>query len=100
MTSVRVLAARVLLALDRGRTTLSAEVDRARRGLTDERDRGLLLELTTGVCRWRAELDACLEQCSTRPLAEMDAAILATLRIALYQLRHLDRIPDHAVVHE
>lgn len=100
MIGVRVLAARVLLALDRGRTTLSAEVDRARRGLTDERDRGLLLELTSGVCRWRTELDACLAQCSTRPLAEMDSAILATLRIALYQLRHLDRIPAHAVVHE
>lgn len=100
MTSVRVLAAQVLMALDRGRTTLSTEVDRARRGLADERDRGLLLELTAGVCRWRAELDACLAPCSTRPLAEMDAAILATLRIALYQLRHLDRIPAHAVVHE
>lgn len=98
--SVRVLAARVLLALERGRTTLSTEVDHARRGLTDERDRGLLLELTSGVCRWRAELDACLGPCSTRPLSEMDPAILATLRIALYQLRHLDRIPAHAVVHE
>lgn len=100
MTNVRVLAARVLLAIDRGRTTLSTEVDRARRGLTDERDRGLLLELTSGVCRWRAELDACLATCCTRPLGEVDSAILATLRIALYQLRHLDRIPAHAVVHE
>ena len=67
MTSVRVLAAQVLMALDRGRTTLSTEVDRARRGLADERDRGLLLELTAGVCRWRAELDACLAHCTTRP---------------------------------
>jgi 16S rRNA (cytosine967-C5)-methyltransferase len=100
MSTVRVAAARVLMALDRGQTTLAAEVDRARRGLHDERDRGLLLELTSGVCRWRAELDACLEPCSQRPLAEMDSGIRATLRLALYQLRHLDRIPEHAVVHE
>jgi 16S rRNA (cytosine967-C5)-methyltransferase len=100
LTSVRVLAARVLVAVESRRATLGAEVDRARRGLADERDRGLLLELTSGVCRWRAELDACLETCSQRPLDSIDPPLLATLRLAVYQLRHLDRIPAHAVVHE
>ncbi|MEO6223094.1 MAG: 16S rRNA (cytosine(967)-C(5))-methyltransferase RsmB [Vicinamibacterales bacterium] len=100
MTSVRVLAARVLMAVDNRRAPLGAEVDRARRGLTDERDRGLLLELTSGVCRWRAELDACLTPCSQRPLDAIDPPLLATLRVAMYQLRHLDRVPAHAVVHE
>lgn len=99
MTSLRVRAARALVAVDRRRRTLAAEVEHARRDLGDERDRGLLLELTTGVCRWRAALDAVIEQCSTRPLTAIDADTLATLRLALYQLRHLDRVPDHAVVH-
>ena len=98
--SVRVLAARVLMAVEGRRATLGAEVDRARRGLPDERDRGLLLELTSGVCRWRAALDACLQACSQRPLDTIDPPLLATLRVAMYQLRHLDRIPVHAVVHE
>ena len=100
MATVRVLAARVLMAVESRRATLGAEVDRARRGLPDDRDRGLLLELTSGVCRWRAELDACLEACSQRPLDTIDPPLLATLRLAIYQLRHLDRIPAHAVVHE
>ena len=99
MNAVRVRAARALVAVERGRRTLAAEVEQARRDLEDDRDRGLLLELTTGVCRWRAELDAVLEQCSTRPIAAIDPDTLATLRLALYQLRHLDRIPDHAAVH-
>ncbi len=99
MTSVRALAVQVLTSVDRGRTTLAAEVDRSRRTLTDERDRGLLLELTSGVCRWRAELDAYLAPCVTRPLDEVEPHVLATLRLAVYQLRHLDRIPEHAVVH-
>ena len=47
--SVRLAALNVLLAIDRGGTTLPAEVDRARKGLTDERDRGLLVELTAGT---------------------------------------------------
>lgn len=99
MTSVRVRAARALVAVDRRRRTLAAELEHARRDLDDERDRGLLMELTAGVCRWRAELDAVLEQCSARPLTAIDPETLATLRIALYQLRHLDRVPDHAAVH-
>ncbi|NQW03632.1 MAG: 16S rRNA (cytosine(967)-C(5))-methyltransferase RsmB [Acidobacteria bacterium] len=100
MTSVRVLAARVLQVVDSGRATLGSEVDRARRGVTDERDRALLLELTTGVYRWRAALDACLQACTPRPVSEIDPAVVATLRLAIYQLRYLDRIPPHAVVHE
>ncbi len=100
MTNVRVLAARVLLGVHHGRSTLATEIDRARRSLSDERDRGLLLELTAGVCRWRAELDACLAPFSQRPIEEIDPPLLATLRVAMYQLRHLDRVPAHAVVHE
>jgi 16S rRNA (cytosine967-C5)-methyltransferase len=98
--SVRVQAARVLLAVENRRGTLAAEVDRARQELEDERDRGLLLELTAGVFRWRAELDACIEQCSQREIDTIDRPVLATLRLAMYQLRHLDRIPVHAVVNE
>ncbi len=98
--SARQAAVRVLLAVDAGPTTLGAEIDRARRGLTDERDRALLIEIATGVLRWRARLDALLAQCATRPLDDVDAAVRATLRVGAYQIEHLTRIPSHAVVHE
>jgi 16S rRNA (cytosine967-C5)-methyltransferase len=100
MAGARHAAAEVLLALEAGRDTLATEVDRARRGLTDERDRALLLELASGVMRWRAELDAALTPCVTRPLPEIHPAVLTVLRLAAYQLRHLDRIPPHAVLNE
>jgi 16S rRNA (cytosine967-C5)-methyltransferase len=100
MPSARMAAAQVLLAIDARRETLATEIDRARRGVTDERDRALLLELASGVVRWRAELDALLAPCTTRPLSEIDPAILVVLRLGAYQLRHLDRIPPHAIVHE
>ena len=90
----------VLLAVQRGRTTLAAEVDQARRGLGDERDRALLLELTNGTLRWRARLDALLAQCSSRPLEDLDPVIRGTLRLAAYQLDHLDRVPAHAALNE
>jgi len=100
VTSVRVLAARTLLAVDAGHGTLAAEVDQVRRSIPDERDRGLLLELVSGVYRWRAELDACLAACTDRPMDRIDPPVAAALRLAIYQLRHLDRIPPHAVVSE
>jgi 16S rRNA (cytosine967-C5)-methyltransferase len=100
VTSVRTAAAEVLLAVERGKTTLPAEVDRARRRVEDDRDRGLLLELTAGTLRWRGQIDALLALCSERPLSELDSRVRAVLRLAVYQLEHLDRVPSHAVVHE
>jgi len=99
-TPVRLAAAQVLLAVQHGSTTLAHETDRARRSVPDDRDRGLLVELTAGVLRWQTTLDALLEQCANRPVADLDDAVRVTLRLGAYQLEHLDRVPPHAVVHE
>src|SRR5437773_378855 len=100
LSTARFAAAEVLVAIDRGQTTLASEVDRARRGLADERDRALLVELTAGTLRWRAELDALLTQCSHRSLDDLTPAVRAILRLSAYQLEHLDRIPAHAALNE
>lgn len=100
MTNVRIAAAQVLLRLVQGRTTLSAEVDTARAGIDDRRDRGLLVELTSGVLRWQSELDALLASASQRAVSTIDPHALVVLRLGAYQIRHLDRVPDHAVVNE
>jgi len=100
MTPSRLAAVRVLLALERQQTTLAAEIERTRSMTADERDRALVLELTAGTLRWRNELDAVIAACSRRPIADLAAPVRAVLRLGAYQLRHLDRIPSHAVVHE
>ena len=99
MSAARLAAARALVAVERGRTTLSAEVEHARADL-DARDRAFLLELVAGTLRWQGELDACLQSVSRQPIGALDEGVRATLRAAAYQLRHLDRVPVHAVVHE
>lgn len=100
MTSVRHAAARVLHAVDGGHTTLAAELDRERASIADDRDRGLLGEMTTGALRWRAELDAVLAQTSLRAIDAIDPTIRAVLRVGAYQLLHLDRVPAHAAIDE
>ena len=100
MTNARLAAARTLVALERGRTTLAAELERERPELRDARDRALFLEITAGTLRWRAEVDACLAACSTRPVGDLSPHVRSVLRTAAYQILHLARVPAHAVVSE
>ncbi len=61
-------------------------------------DRRLITLMVLGTVAWRAQLDFEIERLASRPLAKIDAAVLEILRLALFQLRHLDRVPQHAAV--
>jgi len=98
--SARLAATRVLLDLERRPTALATAVEREREPLADPRDRGLLLELASGTLRWRGEIDWLLQKASARKLEELAPAVRAVLRIAAYQVRHLDRVPTRAIVHD
>ena len=63
-------------------------------------DRALFSELLFGVLRRRGTLDHLLAQLLSRPLQQLDAAVLAILRSGLYQLTALDRVPPHAAINE
>ena len=53
-----------------------------------------------GVLRWHSRLDDEIAQASSQPLPKLDLEVLIALRLALYQLRLLDRIPHRAAIHE
>ncbi len=61
-------------------------------------DRGLCQEITYGVVRWQATLDWLIAQ-KTDGRAQKPG-LQNLLRLGLYQIFWLDRIPDHAAVHE
>lgn len=63
-------------------------------------DRGLLAELVMGVLRRQATLDHSLRQLVQQPLDQLEQPVLLLLRLGLYQLQFLDRVPAHAAVHE
>src|SRR2546422_588113 len=63
-------------------------------------DHALATELVMGVLRWRSWLDDKVSSASVQPLAKLDLEILIALRLALYQLGWLDRIPHRAAIHE
>lgn len=53
-----------------------------------------------GVLRWRSLLDSKIAKTSAQPISKLDPEILIALRLALYQIRWLDRIPARAAIHE
>jgi 16S rRNA (cytosine967-C5)-methyltransferase len=63
-------------------------------------DAGLATELVMGVLRWRRLLDFLLERQLKKPVARLDLPVALALRIGLYQLRFLERIPPRAAVNE
>ena len=66
----------------------------------DERDRAFISHLVKGVLRWRLRLDWVIEQTSHFPFEKITPPILNILRLALYQIFFLDRVPDSAAVNE
>lgn len=65
-----------------------------------ETDRALLTELTYGTLRWRGRIDAKLVPLLSRSLTDTDPFLRNLLRVTLYQLLFLDRIPAYAAVNE
>jgi 16S rRNA (cytosine967-C5)-methyltransferase len=72
----------------------------ARGAILSDPDRGLQRELVLGVLRHRTALDAELAAASRLPLGKLSPGVREVLEVALYQLRHLDRVPDFAAVDE
>ena len=71
----------------------------ARRHGLDARDRALATRLAYGTVQRVATLDH-LTAAFARPAAELDPAVRAVLRLGLFQIAFLDRIPPHAAVAE
>lgn len=63
-------------------------------------DASLATELTLGILRWQRLLDFLLQRFLERRCEQLDLEVLLALRLGLYQLRCLDRVPQHAAIDE
>ena len=62
------------------------------------RDRSFLNALVYGVLRWRGQLDWIAAHFSKRRLEKTDPGVLNIIRLGLFQIVHLSRIPVSAAV--
>ena len=94
----RIAAYDILRAVSSGRADLPTAIALARVSLQDERDRALAADIATGVQRWRAAIDHLIATFSKRAIDRLDPEIVEILRLSVYQLLHLTRVPASAVV--
>jgi len=71
-----------------------------RPALQDERDRALATDLVTGTLRWQRQIDHLIAHFAKRPIQKLDFEVLQILRLGVYQLLHLDRVPAAAAVND
>jgi len=65
-----------------------------------ETDRAFLKALYFGVMRKRIYLDFFLDKKSKKPISKTEPKILNILRLGLFQILFMDRVPDYAAVDE
>ena len=63
-------------------------------------DRALSHALTLGVLRKKLYLDRAIEQFTKKKTEKFDLAVLIALRLGLFQILFLDKIPAHASINE
>ena len=63
-----------------------------------DRDRGLTTKLVYGCLTWQKQLDYFIHHSAARDPSEFDRATRCLLRLATFQIVHLDRVPKFAAV--
>jgi 16S rRNA (cytosine967-C5)-methyltransferase len=98
----RNLALQVLNKLDHHSGHPGYSLERVTQGdmRFSDRDRAFAVNLVQGVLRWRLRLDWILQQTIRFPFKNIRPDVLNVLRLALYQIFFLDRVPDSAAVNE
>ncbi|NNL77074.1 MAG: 16S rRNA (cytosine(967)-C(5))-methyltransferase RsmB [Desulfobacterales bacterium] len=96
----RKIAFEILNRLDGGQRTLDSILDELSidETIVPKRERALLQALIFGVLRWRGRLDFIISYFSSTRFDKIHPKILNILRLALFQIIYLDRVPNSAAV--
>lgn len=96
----RAAAFDILLKVAREDSYASELLHSQRLAILSTNDRALTTELVMGVLRWQSLLDRRLSDASTRKLERIDIEVRLALRLGIYQLQFLSRIPARAAIFE
>jgi len=100
VTPARAAAFEILLRVDRDNSYASELLHSDRNAKLSPTDHGLATELVMGVLRWRSVLDRSLASASSQKLDRLDLEVLTALRLGIYQLMFLSRVPARAAIFE
>lgn len=99
----REVALKILYKIDKedaySNIELNEQIKQNRKNLT-EKDIGLISEIVYGVTTWRLTLDEIIKKYSKIKIKKISPWILNILRMGIYQIIFLDKIPKSAAVNE
>ncbi|MGI6484973.1 MAG: 16S rRNA (cytosine(967)-C(5))-methyltransferase RsmB [Tepidanaerobacteraceae bacterium] len=99
MVSPRELALKVLLEWQKGFYS-NISLNKHLTNAVSSKDRALATELTYGVIQNKLKLDYIISHFSKLKIETLSPSVINILRLGIYQLVFLDKIPDFAAVNE
>ena len=66
----------------------------------EDKDRGFVTEVIYGTLKYQIKIDYILNQFSKTPVHRMKPLIRNLMRMSLYQMLYLDKVPTSAVINE
>jgi len=100
VSPARLAAFEILLKIDAAESYSSELLHSERLAALSRQDRALAMEIVMGVLRWRSWLDAGIARYSFTPFRKLDPEVLTALRVGVYQLQFLERVPARAAINE
>ena len=101
MTESRITAYNILLKCEKSgaysNIELSGSLSKAN---LDDRDKAFVTNLTYGVLSRLITLDAIISKLYNKNISKLDKSVLVILRMGLYQLKYMDKVPENAAVYE
>ena len=100
-SGVRGLAVKILNRVDRTDAYLDKLLEiEIKNSELSSKDKALLFEIVHGVIRWLGRIDWVLNGFYKGQFSKCIPNVKNSMRVALYQILFLDRVPDHAAVNE
>jgi 16S rRNA (cytosine967-C5)-methyltransferase len=100
VSPARAVAFEILLRVEREKSYAAELLHSTPLAKLSPRDHGLATELVMGVLRWQSLLDHRLAALSSQKIERLDDEVLAALRLGVYQLKFLSRVPARAAIFE
>ncbi len=98
VSAAREISFRILTKVDAG--GYASDLLRRETAALDSRDAALAETLVLGCLRYQSQLDFLIAHFAGRPQPKLDLEVRIALRLGIFQLRYLDRVPAHAAVAE
>ena len=103
MDIVREIALKTLYKIDKEEAYSNIALDeniRENKNKLDDRDTGFISEIVYGVTSWKLTIDEIIKKYSKLKLKKISPWILNILRMGIYQIVFLDKVPKSAAVNE